>query len=377
MVWNWQLEGWPNFTCNQGDLTLCEARFLEQAGVLIGTSNHLSENDQIDLSVSIMVVEALDTSSIEGEILDRESVQSSIQRALGLKTPQRKQRPAENGIAEMMVDLLKTSKEPLSHGMLYRWHQMMMNGRRNLDQIGAYRTHDDPMQIISGASYAPKVHYEAPPSKFVLKEMTAFIKWFNKTAPLGKNPLPSIERAGIAHLWFECIHPFEDGNGRIGRAISEKALAQGRRKPVFTSLAGVLLAHRKEYYRQLELASRTLDASKWLKWFSDIVLDAQARSQKQVEFLLAKTRLFDALRDQLNERQEKVLLRMFAEGIEGFKGGLSAKNYMTITDAPTATTTRDLADLVKKGALIRQGERKATRYYLNLGRADQRSDAQK
>ncbi len=377
MAWNWQLEEWPNFTCNQGDLAPYEARFLEQAGILIGTSSHLSKTDQVDLSVSIMSLEALYTSSIEGEILDRESVQSSIQRALGLKTPHRKHRPAENGIAEMMVDLLKTSKEPLSHEMLYRWHAMMMNGRRDLDQIGAYRTHDDPMQIISGASYAPKVHFEAPPSKTVSKEMGAFIKWFNKTAASGKNSMPAIERAGTAHLWFECIHPFEDGNGRIGRAISEKALAQGRRKPVFTSLAGVLLHHRKEYYQQLGLASRTLDASRWLKWFSDIVLDAQARSQKQVEFLLAKTILFDRLRDQLNQRQEKALLRMFTEGIEGFKGGLSAKNYMTITGATTATTTRDLAGLVKKGALIRRGMRKATRYYLNLGMADQYADTQK
>ncbi len=376
MVWNWQLEKWPNFTCNRSDLAAREARFLEQAGILIGASSHLSENDQVDLSVSIMVVEALDTSSIEGEILDRTSVQSSIQRALGLKTPHRKHRPAENGIAEMMVDLLKTSKEPLSHETLYRWHGMMMNGRRDLDQIGAYRTHDDPIQIISGASYAPKAHYEAPPSKAVLKEMATFIKWFNKTAPSGQNPLLSIERAGIAHLWFECIHPFEDGNGRIGRAISEKALMQGRQKPVFTSLAGVLLHHRKDYYRQLELASGTLNANRWLKWFADIVLEAQARSQKQVEFLLAKTRLFDGLRNQLNARQEKILLRMFAEGIEGFKGGLSAKNYMTITGATTATTTRDLADLVKKGALLREGERKATRYYLSLGRVDQHSKKQ-
>lgn len=366
MVWNWQLEEWPNFTCNRRDLAAREAKFHEQAGILIGTSSHLSENDQIDLSVSIMVVEALDTSSIEGEILDRTSVQSSIQRALGLKTPHRRNRPAESGIAEMMVDLFRTSKEPLSHEMLYRWHAMMMNGRRDLDQIGAYRIHDEPMQIISGASYAPKIHFEAPPSKSVLKNMGAFIKWFNKTAPSGRNSLPSIERAGTAHLWFECIHPFEDGNGRIGRAISEKALTQGRQKPVFSSLAGALLHHRKKYYQQLGVASKTLDASEWLKWFADMVLDAQERSQKQVEFLLAKTKLFDGLRNHLNERQEKVLLRMFAEGIEGFKGGMSAKNYMTITGATTATTTRDLADLVTKGALTRRGLRKATRYYLNL-----------
>jgi len=370
MVWNWQLEDWPHFTRNPEKLAVHEASFLEQAGILIGISNHLSEGDRSDLSVSIMSLEALDTSSIEGETLDRASVQSSIQRALGLKASQQNHRPAENGIAEMMVDLLQTTPEPISGNMLYRWHTMMMNGRRDLDQIGSYRAHDDPMQIISGASYAPKVHYEAPPSKSVLKEMGAFIKWFNKTAPFGKTPLPSIERAGIAHLWFECIHPFEDGNGRIGRAISEKALAQGRQNPVFTSLAGVLLANRKEYYQQLELASRTLDANRWLGWFADIVLSAQIKSQQQVEFLLTKAKLFGRLREQLNERQEKALLRMFAEGVEGFKGGLSAKNYMTITGAPTATTTRDLAGLVKKGVLIRQGERKSTRYYLNLGLVD-------
>ena len=365
MPWNWRQEDWPHFTRSQAKLAAREALFLEQAGILIGASRHLSPDDRIDLTVSIMSLEALDTSSIEGETLDRASVQSSIQRALGLKAPHHR-RPAENGIAEMLVDLMQTVEAPLSHDMLYGWHAMMMSGRRDLDQIGAYRTHDDPMQIISGAAYAPKVHFEAPPSKSVRKEMHAFIKWFNQTAPNRKDALGSIERAGIAHLWFECIHPFEDGNGRIGRAISEKALAQGRQSPVFTSLAGVLLKHRKDYYQQLEHASTTLNASKWLDWFADMALSAQIRSQEQVEFLLAKTRLFDRLRHHLNARQEKALLRMFAEGIEGFAGGLSAKNYMTITGATTATTTRDLADLVKKGALIRQGERKSTRYHLNL-----------
>lgn len=365
MTWNWQLPDWPNFTRDKDALGPREAMFLEQAGILIGTSAHLSDDEQLDLSVSILSLEALDTSSIEGETLDRDSVQSSVQRALGLKTRGRAATAAERGIAEMMVDLVKTTAQPLSHDMLFHWQSMMMAGRRDLDQIGAYRSDDEPMQIVWGASYAPKVHYEAPPSASVLEEMERFMGWFNKTSTPGQVHLSPLERAGIAHLWFECIHPFEDGNGRIGRAIAEKALAQGRQKTVLTCLAAVLLEHRRDYYARLEAASQTLDANRWLSWFADRVLEAQTNSLGQVEFLLAKARLLDRLKDQLNERQERALLRMFKEGPQGFKGGLSAKNYRTITGAPTATTTRDLADLVAKQALIRRGERKATRYYIN------------
>ncbi|MEO0400601.1 MAG: Fic family protein [Pseudomonadota bacterium] len=367
MTWNWELPDWPKFTRDAATIAQREAQFIEQSGVMIGISSHLNETDKQKLGISIMSMEALDTSSIEGEILDRDSVQSSIQRALGIKTPARRPSPAENGIAEMMVDLFQTAEKPLTRAMLFRWHEMMMNGRRDIDQIGAYRKHDEPMQIVSGALHAPRVHYEAPPSNRMDAEMKAFIRWFNDTAPGRKHALPALERAGVAHLWFECIHPFEDGNGRIGRAIAEKALSQGRQRPIFTSLAGVLLKKRKAYYDRLQAASRSLNANQWLNWFADIAIEAQNRSQQHVEFLLAKTKLIDRLKGQLNDRQEKALLRMFAEGVDGFKGGLSAKNYMTITDAPTATTTRDLADLVKKGALKREGERKSTRYFLHIG----------
>lgn len=366
MTWNWQLSGWPDFIRDRQNLAAREARFLEQAGLLIGTSRHVSDEDRIELGISVMSLEAIDTSQIEGETLDRASVQSSIQRALGLKAARTSARPAESGIADMMVDLLQTTGDPLSDAMLHRWHRKMLTGRTDLKNPGRYREHEEPMQIISGASYAPKVHYEAPPSSSVPGHMAAFIAWFNQTTPTGETPLLPIERAGLAHLWFECIHPYEDGNGRIGRAISEKALAQGRQRPVFTSLAGALLRHRKDYYRELELASSTLNADRWLSWFADIALEAQDRSLKQVEFMLAKTRLFDRLAGQLNPRQEKALLHMFAEGIDGFKGGLSARNYMTITGAPTATATRDLSDMVAKGALVREGELKSTRYFLKL-----------
>jgi Fic family protein len=306
----------------------------------------------------------LDTSAIEGEVLDRDSVQSSIRRQLGLAGDRRSASPAEAGIAEMMVALYRSLADPLDHDTLHAWHRMVMNGRRDLEAVGCYRAHNEPMQIVSGAVYAPTVHFEAPPSEGVPAEMERFLAWFEDTAPAGSRPLPALTRAGLAHLWFESIHPFEDGNGRIGRAIIEKALAQGLSAPVLTAVAGTLLKHRKRYYGALEAASRGLEVTDWLLWFAATVIEAQRRSLAQVELILGKARLLERVRGKLNARQEKAVLRMFAAGPEGFTGGLSAGNYRSITAAAPATATRDLSDLVALEVLRRTGERKATRYHL-------------
>jgi Fic family protein len=250
--------------------------------------------------------------------------------------------------------------------MLFQWHALLLNGRRDLADIGRYRTHTDPMQIVSGALHAPKVHFEAPPSHAVPGEMSAFVAWFNGSAPGSSSSLSALERAGIAHLWFETIHPFEDGNGRLGRAIAEKALAQGLDAPAITALAETVQRHRKDYYGQLQSASLSNKIDDWLDWFSRIAIEAQQRTLDRVQFLLAKTKLLDRLRSRINARQEKALIRMFAEGPDGFTGGLSAANYRTITDAAPATATRDLAELVELEALRREGELKHTRYYLKL-----------
>jgi Fic family protein len=194
--------------------------------------------------------------------------------------------------------------------------------------------------------------------------MERFLAWFEDTAPAGSRPLPALTRAGLAHLWFESIHPFEDGNGRIGRAIIEKALAQGLSAPVLTAVAGTLLKHRKRYYGALEAASRGLEVTDWLLWFAATVIEAQRRCLAQVELILGKARLLERVRGKLNARQEKAVLRMFAAGPEGFTGGLSAGNYRSITGAAPATATRDLSDLVALEVLRRTGERKATRYHL-------------
>jgi Fic family protein len=368
MNWNWQNPDWPNFTWDRSRMSGAEEQFLLGAGVVIGSVRHLSEDEHNQLFVDVMSGEALTTSEIEGEILNRASVQSSIQRQLGLAADKRRASPAEQGIAEMMVDLFRSSAEPLSNEMLYRWHQMVASGRKDLIDIGRYRTGKEPMQVISGRIGAQKVHFEAPPSKRVPSEMKRFIAWFNQTVPQGAEPLPAISRAGIAHLYFESIHPFEDGNGRIGRAIAEKAMAQSFGQPLLVALATMILAHQKSYYEALEKANKRIDASAWLSWFADIALEAQRRTITQVEFLIAKTKLLDRLRGHINERQQKALLRIFREGPEGFKGGMSAGNYSTITGASPATTTRDLADLTEKGALVRTGERRHARYALNLAR---------
>jgi Fic family protein len=270
-------------------------------------------------------------------------------------------------MAEMMVDLYRSFSHPLSEEMLFGWNRMVTAGRNDLAGIGRCRTSREPMQVICHPIGAPTMHLEAPPSRQVPAGMKRFISWFNRTSPPGEEPLPAITCAGIAHLYFESIHPFEDGNGRIGRAIAENAMAQSFGQTVPVALATNILARQKSDYQALERANRQSEITEWPVWFAEIALEAQRRSIALVEFLIAKAKLLDRLRGRINERQQQALLRMFRVGPEGFRGGLSARNYSTITGTSPATATRDLADLVEKGALIRTGERKHARYTLNLG----------
>ena len=366
MTWNWQKSDWPKFRWEVARLALSEKEFLIAGGKLAGTIKHLGENEREQITVDSMSTEAVTTSEIEGEVLDRASVQSSIRRQLGLVADKRNVRPAERGVAEMTVDLFRSFATPLSQEMLFGWHRMLMSGRRGLRDVGRYRTGKEPMQVVSGPFGRTKVHFEAPPAGQVPREMARFIDWCNRTAPEGLEPLPALTRAGTAHLYFECIHPFEDGNGRIGRALAEKALAQSLGQPTLTALAATILARRKSYYDALEAANKQTEITGWLTWFAGITIEAQRRTLAMIEFLIGKAKLFERLRGQMNERQEKALVRMFKEGPDGFKGGLSAGKYVSITGASPVTTTRDLVDLVEKGALVRIGELRHTRYQLGV-----------
>jgi Fic family protein len=366
MTWNWQQPDWPNFTWNRARLERAEQEFLLGGGLLAGSVKHLAEKDAQQITVEAMSTEAVTTSEIEGEILDRASVQSSIRKHLGLSAEERRVRPAEQGIAEMMVDLYHSFAEPLSKDTLFRWHRMIVRGRRDLKDVGRYRRNKEPMQVVSGAIHDPRVHFEAPPSAEVAHEMDRFYNWFARSRSSEAEALPALTRAGIAHLYFESIHPFEDGNGRVGRAIAEKSLAQSLGRPMLTSLAATILLRRKSYYEALEAANKSNEITDWLAWFAGVTIEAQRRTIASIEFLIDKTKLFDRLRGQLNDRQTKALLRMFREGPDGFQGGLNAGKYSTITGASPATTTRDLADLVSKGALTREGELRHVRYRLGV-----------
>ncbi|MGA0565336.1 Fic family protein [Ancylobacter sp. VNQ12] len=371
MVWNWTQHGWPHFAYDPVALEPLERRFLLLTGEVIGAVRHVSDDERDLLRIELLSDEAVKTSAIEGEALDRLSVQSSLRRQLGLDTDNRNVRPKERGIAEMMVDLYRSWADPLDADTLFRWHRMLMADSRHLEAIGGYRRHEDAMQIVYGRQDRPTVHFEAPPSSRVPDEMAAYLAWFKGSAPDGGTPLPALTRAGIGHLYFESIHPFEDGNGRIGRTLAEKSLAQNIGQPTLIALAHTIEQHRKAYYDQLENHQRTLDVTGWLVYFAETIIAAQQTTLDRVAFYIAKAHFYDRFRDKMNERQEKVIARLFREGPGGFTGGLSAENYLAITGTSRPTATRDLHDMVEQGALTRTGERRYTRYHLNLpGKAE-------
>ena len=364
--WNWQQNRWPAFRFDDTKLTSLEAEFLRCSGLFSGAAMHVSEDDKRNMTVDLIADEAFETSEIEGEILSRDSLQSSIRRQFGLATDNRNIPPAEAGIAEMMVRLYREFDAPLTQKLLFEWHRLLMNGRRDIPYVGKYRAGVHPMQIVSGPLHEPKVHFEAPPSVRVPAEMSRFLEWFHDTAPDGDARLPILARAGIAHLYFVSIHPFEDGNGRIGRAIVEKAISEALGKPVLIALSRAINGRRSAYYEALERVNTTLEITDWLLYFASTILEAQGSSQRLVEFLIAKAKFYDRFRGQFNDRQEKAVARMMREGPDGFKGGLSAEKYIRITGASRATATRDLHDLAAKGALVRSGLLKSTRYHLKL-----------
>jgi len=364
-MWNWEHKDWPSFSYNKQALVEFEEQFLINSGMHIGVLKHISDDERDYLRIELLSEEALKTSEIEGEFLDRDSLQSSFCLQFDLKTDYRKVPPAEQGIASMMVDLYKTFDTSLTHEYLWQWHKMLFNGQQSI-KIGAYRDRNEPMRIVSGAINNPKIHFEAPPALVLHKEMEAFIRWYNNSSKNGENPLPALTRSAIAHLYFVSIHPFEDGNGRIARAIAEKSLSQSLNQPSLISLAYTIQNGQKDYFAGLERNNKGIKITDWIIYFAKTVLTAQENTRKRIEFIIEKTKLYDKLKGIINSRQEKAIERMLREGIGGFKGGLSAKNYRSITSTPSATATRDLNDLVDKGALIKIGRLKHTRYYLNI-----------
>lgn len=364
--WNWQQKNWPNFTYDYASLEHLEHQWIQENGVVMGSFKHINENESTDLIIDILSEEALKTSQIEGEYLDRESIQESIKKNLGLRTNRKNLPLAEFGIAEMMVNLYRTFDQPLTHKGLYEWHRMLTHGRRDLTDIGQYRTHEDPMQIVSGRLDRQTVHYEAPPSSMMTKEMGQFVSWYNSVHGSNHDKMLPLAKAGIAHFYFLAIHPFEDGNGRIARGLSEKSISTATKRPALTSLSATIESNKKEYYGTLEAHNFKLDLTEWLLYFGQTIIEAQQKTLTIIDFSISKAKFFDRFEEQMNDRQNKVVQRMFKAGPSGFLGGLSADNYKHIANTSSSTATRDLQGLVDKKILKRTGELKGTRYFLNL-----------
>jgi Fic family protein len=365
-TWNWNLKNWPHFSYNKDVMEKLELQFSQNTGTVFGAIKHIEGVSKDDLLVDILSNEAIKTSEIEGEILNRDSVQSSIKKNLGLSVEKRKIPPAEFGISEMMVDLYLNFDKSLSHDQLFSWHKMLTNGRRDLTDIGKYRSHEDPMQVVSGRLDQPTVHFEAPPSDKMQEEMDQFISWFNKIHQPDNNSMLPLAKASMAHLYFVCIHPYEDGNGRIARALAEKSIALSNSQPSLISLSHTIEAHKKAYYTSLETNNTTLEITDWMIYFGKTILEAQQDTLKRIDFIVEKTKLFDRFANQLNERQHKAILRLFEAGHTGFIGGLSAEKYTKITKTSASTATRDLKDLTDKQILIKTGTLKSSRYRLNI-----------
>lgn len=378
MTYNWQQSDWAKFTYDISaildELTAFEGRVGRVSGVL----EALPEGTQVETLIEVMVSEAIKTSEIEGEYLSRADVMSSIRRNLGLTDapPARDARAA--GVAELMVAVRRKFVSQLSEDMLFDWHRMLMRGNQRVT-VGAWRTHKEPMQVISGAIGRETVHYEAPPSADVSKMMAQFIEWFNATGPNGSKPIKQAPiRSALAHLYFESIHPFEDGNGRIGRTISEKALSQGLGRPVLLSLSKAIESDRNAYYEALKAAQRTNEVTNWLRYFLNVCLKAQQDAEDQVDFTLQKVKFFDTFKDKLNERQTRVIRRMLDEGPKGFEGGMSASKYVSIARTSKPSATRDLQALAEMKALVITGGGRSTRYRLPFDvRAEVQEHSQK
>ncbi|TIS88245.1 Fic family protein [Mesorhizobium sp.] len=347
-----ELEGWPKFEWNSQDLADQLAAVRHRQGRLLGRMEALGFELRAEAVLQTLTEDVLKSSEIEGEILDKEQVRSSIARRLGIDIGALAlvDRDVE-GVVEMMLDATQNYRQPLTDERLFGWHAALFpTGRSGMTKIivGAWRDEaSGPMQVVSGPIGREKVHYEAPAAARLQAEMAAFIDWFNSGASLDP-----VLKAAVAHLWFVTIHPFEDGNGRIARAIADMMLARSEGSPQrFYSMSAQIRLERKDYYAILERTQKGgLDITAWLQWFLRCLDRAFDGAEEILANVLRKARFWEAKAGQpLNERQRKVVNRL----LDGFEGKLTSSKWAALTKTSPDTALRDINDLVARGILVR------------------------
>jgi Fic family protein len=359
----WRQAEWPHFVVDSPAIASDLEQARHEQGRLLGQLKMIGFDAAQGIEGEIWQQEALATAAIEGEQLDLASVRSSVQWRLGLAERPTVSRNID-GLVEVLHDAMRDYAQPLNDDRLHRWHAALfpygVSGIARI-AVGRYRDHADAMQIVSGPLGKQVVHYTAPPSAMVPREMQLFLTWFETS----KATLHGLVRAALAHLWFETIHPFEDGNGRLGRAVTDLAMAQDMQLAQrWFSMSTQLFHDRKGYYEALNAAQHgSLNQTAWVQWFIQTLTASCQRTQAIIDDASVKAefrRMPAYLR--AHERQRKVLDRLLQAGDGGFLGGMTAEKYAKITGVSKATATRDLSDLVAQALLVVQGIGKATRY---------------
>ena len=369
-IYIWQYPEWPSFTWNDSRLIalLSEVRNLE--GMIQGMMDGLGFNVQSMTALNVMTEDVLRSNEIEGVILNSDKVRSSIARHLGIDTAGLPQPDHyTEGVVQIMMDAVTNCNKPLTPERLFNWHAALFpTGRSGMYPItvGAYRTGGEPMQIVSGAMGKEKVHYEAPPSEVVPDMMTDFLTWINSDNTV----IDPVLKAAVAHLWFVAIHPFDDGNGRLTRTITDMQLAKADGFPLrFYSMSAEILREKKAYYEILEhTTSNSTDITEWLEWFLNTMKSSILRAKETVKRVVCKSSFWQRHREiPMNERQVRVVNMLW----DGFTGKLTSSKWAKITKTSQATALRDITDLIEKGILTAAADGGRSSNYLLKDDADQ------
>ncbi len=356
----YQTKDWPNFTWDNDKLLALLANVRHLQGRLLGRMESFSFKLKEEAVLSTLTLDVLKSTEIEGEILNKDQVRSSIARRLGLEVSGLVDSPRNvDGVVEMMLDATQNYRQPITIERLFGWHAAFFptgySGMYKIE-VGKYRSGD--IQVVSGAMGKEKVHYEAPKADQVDPEMNRFLEWFNNTP----SDIDPVLKAAIAHFWFVTVHPFDDGNGRIARAITDLQLARsdGSSQRFYSMSNQILVEHRK-YYEVLEKTQHgTTDITEWLVWFLSCLENALVNSGDVLDSVLKKARFWERhIQTSLNDRQRLMLNKL----LDGFEGKLTTSKWSKITKCSQDTAIRDIQDLIKKGILQKEAQGGRSTHY--------------
>ncbi len=368
-TWIWQQPEWPEFNWQADQLAVLLRNCAQAQGRLLGMLGAVGRDTEVQSSLDAMLQNIVTSSAIEDEQLNVGSVRSSLARRLGLVEAGRTTARSE-GLAELLLDATSAHQTPLDLQRLFTWHRWLFAVEEEL-LVRPLRVAElrgpKPMQVVSGRIERPTVHFQAPPRQGLEQQLVSFLEWFEKSRnDTGLDPLL---RAGVAHFWFVTLHPFDDGNGRLTRTITDLALAQSEQQAIrFYAMSASILDDRAGYYRILETSQRgSLDITAWLHWFLSTLLNSLEQAMARIDRVLTKARFWQAHRTaSLLPEQVKVLNRLLDGGEKGFEEGISAAQYQAVAKVSKATATRHLSELLEKHCLRRlPGGGRSTRYQIN------------